>query len=81
MYNEIQRFFHGGLTNTLIRTHDLWFNLLLIKGFADLRGRGNHAPTLPLFPCSPFPPPPRHPIGCEAARAAIRVYLLSVSVT
>ena len=29
MYNEIQRFFHGGLTNTLIRTRELWFKSLL----------------------------------------------------
>ncbi len=44
MRNERQCFFHGGLTNTLIKTHDLWFNLLLINDFADQRGRRQATP-------------------------------------
>jgi hypothetical protein len=44
MRNERQRFFHGGLTNTLIRTHDLWFNLLLINDYPDPKKRRQATP-------------------------------------
>ncbi len=46
MRNEIHCFFHGVLANTLKRRRDYRLNLLLIKDFADLRGRRQATVTI-----------------------------------